>query len=480
MLRTRFQEMCRRIARNDETLVQIDEWYCDVVDELFDWSDSDLITLGNSLANGNTHFAALRLAFASRDRNCTSWQAGSAMARGISQSKLRSVEFLHPSALLQQSVFHGAAASSTITTIGFMDAKLNMRQIATLLRNVADAPMNPLYLSVTPKCRITHLSLGFSQLHDMDMLILAIALSNSNSMESLLLEHNCITDIGVLYLCQHWHPNLPLREVKLSWNKLSGTGAVALLHTSVQYPTLQCLQLGGNDKMDFQGLQLIGEQLPHLTALTQLEIYNCVSPSFQPALCRADAQQAATRALAQGLQCNRTLDALLLGGNFLGPRGAQQIMQAVAVHPCLTKLSFRGDESIGYVGLQHIAGELGSTKLTALQLDETVPDSTPRNKKNLQLAKQAGRMLLEGVRQNTTLTLFTFQDLDPKWKNPIQCLVDINKFCRPLLGSNFISPSVWPNIIARLHRHQKHSHVFFCLREQPWLVRGSMYMPSQL
>jgi hypothetical protein len=282
------------------------------------------------------------------------------------------------------------------------------------------------------------------------------------------LSRNGITDIGTTNFCQHWKDDSPLQELQLRWNDIGADGALTLLQATKRHAAFRNLDLSCNEKIGHDGLELIGRELPSFF-FTHLALQKCVKPlttttnGYEQA-----AVDAACRSLADGLRGNASLLSLLLAANGIDACGAQMLMQAVSVHTSLETLSLVDNEIISFTGMKLIGMELANTKLKEIKLDGVILEDWPQPQ--TQAALLAGQALLDGVRRSTTLTNFSLPELPEMWNDPIQCWVNLNATCRPLLRDGEVVAAVWPNILAHFHRHDKVNHVYFSLREQPWLV----------
>jgi hypothetical protein len=158
---------------------------------------------------------------------------------------------------------------------------------------------------------------------------------------------------------------------------------------------------------------------------------------------------------------------LYIAADNLGLLGAKLIMQAVAVHLKMQQLLLACDQSIGLKGLKHIGNELPNTRLTTLQLDTV---ATPWPNPQTKLAREAGQALVHGVQNCPHLLLFAHDGLAPMWLAPIQLFVDLNTTCRPMFSSESMTSALWPHVLACYGSHGKKNYLYFCLREQPWLM----------
>jgi hypothetical protein len=314
------------------------------------------------------------------------------------------------------------------------------------------------------------LTLDVCKLDDTDMLTISLALAKNCSLTALRLPRNAITNIGVTYFCQHWRKDSPIRELNLYHNHIGATGAVLLLQTVAQRPAMKDLLIAGNTLIGHAGLQLLAAQIPFL-GIRVLDMSACVfPPEFVTQYSRESTD--AARALANGLRGNTSLKELCIGANNLGPLGIKLIMQAVAAHPTLSQLWIAFDPSIGLKGLKHIGKLLPNTRLNCLYMDDAV---TPWPRIPTKLVTEAGQSLLRGVQNCPHMRLFAYNALAPMWMEPIQLLVDLNKTCRPMLfSSESITSALWPHVLAHYGNSQgKNNHLYFCLREQPWLMVAS-------
>jgi hypothetical protein len=388
--------------------------------------------------------------------------AADAVRQGMVQSKLHFLKLCEVGGMILSSFLEGCNQSSTLQRLEVHDTLIcDLRPTTRLLDMTLSTPHAPAPSSSHSFVPLTHLAFSNCRLKDLDLLSIALSLANNTSLLALRLRTNLISDVGIMYLCQHWKDDSPLQELDLSWNNVGPAGVDVLLDTVQRHAAMHNLLLIGNDKIGYAGLTMIGTQLPQMR-LQQLHF-----PGFCKIPVSPDSQQAA-RALAVGLRDNTSLVELNMGSINLGPEGAKLLMQSVAVHPTLEMLMLTSDKSIGAVGLQHIGNLLGQTKLKRLCLDCVAHPPPLFNRKMMRLA---GRALLQGVKANGHLIDFSFFGLDSKWMKPIQFHVDWNRTARPLLSSeDGTPPALWPHVLARFQRQNKTSHLFFALREQPWLI----------
>ncbi len=491
-----FLKICLRLARNDPTLLKLDAWYTNTKEGIgsrWAWNGNNLMLLGKCLV-GNTHLKLLSLVNTPLQIHAriTSRRVLRSLREGIAQSQLHKLNVINMNgAALQASIIQGVQQSSSIQKLDWYSSpQVNTRAVANLLTHgnvlVASPPHR--------HHQLTLLYLKQCQLDNMDMLTLSLGLANNNTnLITLDVERNCITNVGILYFCQHWQEDSPLQELSMNWNDMDATGALFLLQATVRHANLRKLMLNGNMLIGYQGLEQIGHLLPQLH-MECLEIEHCNSRTLQ-STGTLESRNAAV-ALANGLQGNTSLLEFHVGGNHLEALGVQLLLQAVAAHvPPLQVLSLHNDTSLGFVGIQRIGQELPKTQLQRLVLDGTWPNNeyhpqqltaasgfrrATRTSTRSCIAKRAagraGQALLKGVQNCYQLTDFSFFGLDPRWLVPIQYNVDLNKCCRPLLSHEAITPAVWPFILAHFDLHDKRSYIYFSLREQPWLCAANVFL----
>jgi hypothetical protein len=479
--REEFMDVCFQIARNDAEVDNFNHWLEQRIHSRFKLDATDIMLLGKSLA-GNTHVRLLSVDMTSAYcGNKHVQDAEDALSKGLAESRVEVLGLGRPSRRLQKLLLDssekyidnggGGRVPCVLMSLEMFDTSVDTRRLSQRLLQIIPVSPSSLHNNIGNQHHgqllLAHLILGHCKLDDTDMLTISLALVGNCSLFTLRLPHNRITNIGIMYFCENWTSDSQINEMDVSWNKFDKKGAVLLLQATTQHPALTTLMMNCNEMIGHEGIALMGEQFPHLL-LTHLEMYKSIETSPWNIQHSAACHRAAL-ALANGIRGNTTLVTLHIGANNLGSRGAKLIMQAVAAHqPAMQRFSLGFDQSVGLKGLKHIGNELPNTKLEGLQLCGIVglwPN--PQTK----LAREAGQALLHGVQNNPYLTRFTFMSLDTMWMTPIEVLLDLNKTCRPLFSdSEAATPAVWPLILAYFAGQGKMSHLYFCLREQPWLM----------
>jgi hypothetical protein len=217
--------------------------------------------------------------------------------------------------------------------------------------------------------------------------------------------------------------------------------------------------------------------------------------------------------LAHGLRCNLSVTTLRLTGckiddeclavflelwqpdspirklcfhnNHISGRGVLLLLRAVAGHPAMQEVSLWGNRNIGYDGLIMIGDELRhQTNVTKVNVRECArwieypnPDSSEARAQDKAFA-QAGRSLLEGVKQNVNIKEMdaSMQQLPLDVENEIDFYANLNKMGRYLLSTDHgLASTVWCNILAKCQSksiiRNKESLVYFFLCAEPSLVQ---------
>jgi hypothetical protein len=428
-----FAEFCLQIARNDATLVELDTWCSDLV-----WNDTNIFLLGNALI-GNTHLRLLRVT--STLARCDYDGGIRALCNGITQSQLHTLKMNSMGDRVQKNFFQEIEKLTTLRHLMIQETKFDL---STLTK---------------PNQFLTHLTLRECELEDNDMMALSKWIFGHSNLLSLELPENSITDVGVNYICEHWKTDAPLQALQLQTNCFGSDGAHLLMREASRHSNFCSLDMGDNPAIGQRGLQLIGQELPAI-GFTVLKLRQCCSEYAPDAV-----QDALCRALADGLRGNSTLARLDISDNPIGAKGAQMIMQAVAVHPSLESLSLVGDRTIGLAGIKLIGMELPHTKLKEISLCNCA-----RGWSQSPAAITAGQALLDGVRLNETLLYFNYYGLPRIYHDPIQFFVKLNQRCRLLLRSDVVVPAVWPYIFEHFQVKNNLSEMYWSLQEQPWLI----------
>jgi hypothetical protein len=471
--RESFIQACLRVANNDATLVNLDDWHDAIAVASLIFNSAMLRLMGHCLTN-NTHLQSLTITTNvctcnnnNVDMVVSSQESANAIGHGIAHSQLRelTLDGLCGRCPLHTSIFDGVANSPSLQQLEWRchsgKEYMNVPSIAPFLFGVPDNAVSP------SPCQLTQLTLTSFDFHDRDMQNLSMALADNRHLLSLNLQNNVITDEGIRLFCEHWSADSPLQELNLTRNDIGLEGAVLLLQETARHPAMRKLVLDCNNLDGHIGMERIGRFLPHVHNLQHLSFQTCCLLFSRVG---TDERDAAVRVLADGLRQNRSLLELHVGNNHLSARGVELLMQAVVAHrPHLETLSLENDLSFKLAGVKHIAKYLPDTRLKRLYLDGTLRDWREPDPPNL--VWEAEQAMYQGVQNSPELTEFRMIDLSQEWLIPILFYVEWNKTCRPLMTSQVITPAVWPHVMVNFQRRNRIGFIYFSLREQPWLVR---------
>jgi hypothetical protein len=188
--------------------------------------------------------------------------------------------------------------------------------------------------------------------------------------------------------------------------------------------------------------------------------------------------------LWQPSSCIRTIS---LYFNDIGLRGAQRLLRAVADHPAMQVVNLRQNRNIGFDGLIVIGEELlNQTNLTELDVSCCTTwfvhsdPSCKEAKAQDRVSQQAGRALLEAVKQNVRIKRLDVSNmhlLPLGVESEICFYANLNKMGRYLLSSDryadYTLPSTaWCYFLAKCQSAEAHkeSLIYFFLCAEPSLA----------
>jgi hypothetical protein len=427
-----FIQLCLRIAKNDATL---HDWFDDVLARRWKFRDPHQILFGDGYCN------KVHLFFT--DMTChvngtPSLRGAGALRDGIEQPRLCGLRVNDVCSSVQETLFEAVALSSTVQDIEITVTKsVNVRALTKHLfpssqhqsTSTNHVMPKPLISTNHYYCRqLTRLHVTYCRLTDMDVLVLSLGFAHNRSLISLNLGKNHITGVGVMYFCQHWTDDSPLQTLDLSFNWI-GTKQATM-------PSNAPLQQSINGSTTNTGTL-------------------------------KEPRDRAWCSLKDGLQRHPKFRTLIVPCNKMQTTDAIALLQVAAIHPSLDSLDLSLDCSDGTDGLLKVALAIPLTKLKHLSLRWT---TFPKGGRTPEMLQQLGQAFLAAVQRNFYLIEFVFFDLRREWMDPIEFFVDLNRTCRPLLTSTDMSASVWPHVLAHYDRNGKISHIYFALREHPWLV----------
>jgi hypothetical protein len=156
---------------------------------------------------------------------------------------------------------------------------------------------------------LRNLCLNNCDLGDDEMAILSSGLHSSVSITNLCLSKNGIGDEGMSSFLEHWKDDSPIQELDLSWNCFGPLGAQQLMRAAATKSALLVLNLELNGNIGFEGMRMVGEELPNLT-LRELYVDGCANwmhyadENSAAAKAQLVARDRARQAIISGIQAN--------------------------------------------------------------------------------------------------------------------------------------------------------------------------------
>lgn len=264
--------------------------------------------------------------------------------------------------------------------------------------------------------------------------------------------------------------NHSLRYLIFAGNGIYPNGAQAFMRAIATRSHMAQLILIGNDQIGYDGLRKIGEELPHVR-LEDLYLDSCVDMVTKSSSTETRLQ--ACQALANGLRQNNTLKELDLANNGLNSAGAHLLIEGIAHHPSLVKFSIANNPDIGFQGILLVAQGLPLLRVEEINLRGCAKriDTDVASNESKALIVKASQALIASVKENVYLLELNLEDMDlaDGCREEINFYLELNNSGRNLIHkSDTIAPAVWCHIFANA---EEDGHIYYFLREQPWLVR---------
>jgi hypothetical protein len=232
----------------------------------------------------------------------------------------------------------------------------------------------------------------------MEMNQLLLVLHSNKSIKTLMLVETPISDRAIYHFIELWNKQESrLRKLGFQRNSVSQRGAQMLIQAAANYPTLESLSLARNDSIGYDGLELIGRELGNVQ-LRELAISSCIPVNDDP---DPDANEmfTASRALADGLKANHTIQSLNWHCVEFGPEGLRILMRATAHRQVLLNIII--DVASGF-DIVAIGDELRHAQLGELVLTNTRTDYVDEDP-----FYGAFSELAHGLSNSRTLSAFT-------------------------------------------------------------------------
>jgi hypothetical protein len=357
-----FEDVCLRLEQNDAKLVRL-SWWCRTpfFPSIPEFDDSHCIRFGRALSK-NTNLKQLELSFynltsdSPRILSRNRFRIG-ALADGVRLSQLTEIRLYRVCRQLQQLLFDAIQQSISIQSLILCGSAVDFMALSTLLA--------PLGKNQTRPCKnIVNLTIYRCHLSDNEMSQLSLILHSNKSITNLTLSGFQISDDAIAHFIELWKPESLLKELRLTRNGISPRGALLLIKTASNHPSLEALSLDRNDSIGYDGLTFIGQELGNVRLL-ELNIKSCINCGTAMEIYRA------CRALADGLQANSTIQKLDWDGNRFGLEGLRMLMKATTNRHVMLKVAIEMESAIQ---VEVFRDELRDAQLGELLLTNTHSD----------------------------------------------------------------------------------------------------------
>jgi hypothetical protein len=242
------------------------------------------------------------------------------LAEGFRQSRLEYLE-VFPDVLKQQSawqiVAYGIQSSSTIHTLAFFNlGEMPLGFVGNLLTELrtlqslsfhnfeGDELCEILGDNLGKSSSLTKLALDNGRLSVISIKRLGQGLLQNTSLKILDFESCQLNHAHIAVLMEQWHPDLQIEALCLQGNNICDRGLQMLLSaiTTGRMP-IRKLDLSFNHSIGYKGLQLIGEALPSLKSLTDVNTTMCCDYTYvYNKRVTKYAQDKASRAILNGMK----------------------------------------------------------------------------------------------------------------------------------------------------------------------------------
>jgi len=256
--------------------------------------------------------------------------------------------------------------------------------------------------------------------------LLGRIIENDSTLTSLDLGYKQIEDEEVQVLANALENNTNLTILDLGNNEIGSEGAQAIANTLHNNKTLISIDLSNNQIGD-EGVQALASALENNTTLTILNLWdNLIGP-------------AGAQALANALHNNTTLIILHLGINQIGDEGVQALASAIENNVALTSLNLRHNQ-IGDEGVQALANALhnnptlisldlgDSLELEGLSALDTINAITERNKNIIpEISQVITRIIRHGSEEKPSIPQIRFISDNSPPRNCVKILENLVK-----------------------------------------------------
>jgi hypothetical protein len=255
-----------------------------------------------------------------------------------------------------------------------------------------------------------------------------------------------------------------LRKLTMDNFKLTREQTRVLFTALSDHPTLEVLDVDGKDTLGYQGLEIVG----NLVASSRLLLISFTSNKAQCDTAITSpiaARNQACQVIANGLRSNSTIQRLRLGYNVdMDWDRSQLLLTASANHPSLLELSIDLNFGLGKDEIIALAQHIPNLRLNDLCVND---HHFVRTRIPSKETEEAGLVLAESIKNNFYLCEL---EIPAVYLNrQAKFFLELNIFGRlQLLVRPGLAPELCCYVLSKLTA--KSSHIFYFLKEQPWLM----------
>ena len=233
-----------------------------------------------------------------------------------------------------------------LTTTCIQSSRVSLKSLSIVNCNVGDEHLKLLAHGLADNQTITSLDMSFNLISDFGICDLIDGLFINITLKRLTLSHNNIGNVGCVYLSDLLLGNVSLKRLDISYNRVGSDGAKSISKALCSNSLLKRLDLGHNNIGD-EGCSALAEGLKANKTLATLDLsFNAIGSEGLIRLCN------------DGILYNRGLKDLSLHGNPFDNAGAKSLVKALIDHKTLKRVDIGNNEKIGVDGIGTIAQTL--------------------------------------------------------------------------------------------------------------------------
>ena len=233
-----------------------------------------------------------------------------------------------------------------LTTTCIQSTRVSLKSLSIVNCNVGDEHLKLLAHGLADNQTVTSLDMSYNLISDFGICDLIDGLFINITLKRLTLSHNNIGDVGCVYLSDLLLGNVSLKKIDISYNRVGSDGAKSLSKALCSNSLLKILDLGCNNIGD-EGCSALAEGLKVNKTLQTLDLsFNSIGSDGLIRLCN------------DGIIYNRGLKDLSLHGNPFDNAGAKSLVKALIDHKTLKRVDIGNNEKIGVDGIGTIAQTL--------------------------------------------------------------------------------------------------------------------------